>query len=536
MSQRKSGSQGRRSAKDLMSTHRTTGEPVLPTAESQQLVAMTPLLAPDFVVQNEFWLQGGIPDAEHSSVKFSVLDEVETVDQMRAVFHGASPNLLLVDQVDGENFPVFVEYLNKITKLLTTLGRLDIVLFSKATAVDSAQFLMAAMKLKDKLPYLPVRIGECDRLVGSVAKSESYDVWVATSTHRSRMEAASVYYKMINMRLPGEGTDGVLFADPDITYPMLIIQYAFSWEDELMQFLGLDKSEATICPGIDTAFSRYLYLETDFATAKKVIETFGRYPRFALLPLKWYTGEQVNSAEYRVEVTMAKDFQARHLKYFYSYVMATFWDLGDLLGGKHFSAQIMHSKRIRLGLSKRGYEFAKEKMAGWLQDLGLELRDEQSGKQLSGSSAATMTQASETPEAWGPCESVFLTNVPPYWRDSVLRQVLLTQGTSQENFVLDKCRFHVGDIRSKTWMLTGPKASALVGKVLQAAQAGTLIVPISRQEYMSRKSTIQSRGGKGGGKGASKGSSVSERQAEPMEVNDSDVGALKMFKRKRDDS
>ena len=69
MSQRKSGSQGRRSAKDLMSTHRTTGEPVLPAAESQQLVAMTPLLAPDFVVQNEFWLQGGIPDAEHSSEK-----------------------------------------------------------------------------------------------------------------------------------------------------------------------------------------------------------------------------------------------------------------------------------------------------------------------------------------------------------------------------------------------------------------------------------------------------------------------------------
>ena len=165
-------------------------------------------------------------------------------------------------------------------------------------------------------------------------------------------------------------------------------------------------------------------------------------------------------------------------------------------------------------------------MGAWLQDLGLELRDEQTGKQLSGTPAASMTQASTTPEAWGPCESVFLTNVPPYWKDVVLRQVLTTQGTGQ-----------IGDIRSKTWMVTGPKVSSLLGKVLQAAQSGTLIVPISRQKYMSRKATIHSKGGKGGkggGKGAGKGSGASSA-VEPMDINGSDVGALKVFKRKRAD-
>ena len=430
-------------------------------------------------------MHGGVQDVNNISIKFSVLDELDSVDQARAIFHGASPNLLLVSEMDGENFLVFIEYVNKLMKLLTTLGRLDIVLFSKATEIDSAQFLMSAMKLKDKLPFLPVRVGRCDRLVGSISRSQSYDVWVATSTHRSRSEAASVYYKMVNLRLPGEAADGLLFPDPDIDYPMLIIQYGFSWEDELMKFLELDKSEATICPGVETSASRYLYYETDLRTARRMVEEFGRYPRFALLPLKWYTGEHVNKAEYRVEVTMAKDFHTKHLKYFFSYVMAAFWDLGDLLGGKHFSAQIMHAKRIRLGLSKRAYEYARERMGAWLQDLGLELRDEQTGKQLSGTSAASMTQASTTPEAWGPCESVFLTNVPPYWKDVVLRQVLTMQGTGQEDFVLDRCRFHIGDIRSKTWMVTGPKVSSLLGKVLQAAQSGTLIVPISRREYMS---------------------------------------------------
>ena len=111
--------------------------------------------------------------------------------------------------------------------------------------------------------------------------------------------------------------------------------------------------------------------------------------------------------------------------------------------------------------------------------------------------------------------------------------MLLTQGTDQENFVLDRCRFHVGDIRSKTWMLTGPKAGQLVGKVLQAAQSSTLIVPISRQEYMSRKASIQGRGGKGGKGG--KGAPPPDRASDPMDFNDSDVGALKVFKRKRGD-
>ena len=49
-----SGSKGRRSARDQMASHSTTGEPVLPTAESHQLIAMTPLMAPDFVIQNEY--------------------------------------------------------------------------------------------------------------------------------------------------------------------------------------------------------------------------------------------------------------------------------------------------------------------------------------------------------------------------------------------------------------------------------------------------------------------------------------------------
>ena len=189
-------------------------------------MAMTLLMASDFEVQNEFWVHDGILDVDNCSVKFSLLDDVASVDQMRVLFHGASPNLLVVDEVDGENFVVFLQYVSKIQKLLTTLARLDILMFTKATAVDSAQFLITAMKLMDKVPFLPVRVGHCSRLVGSVTKSHSYHAWLATSTHTSRSEAASVYYKMVKMPLPGEGTDGLLCPGPGISYPMLITQYA----------------------------------------------------------------------------------------------------------------------------------------------------------------------------------------------------------------------------------------------------------------------------------------------------------------------
>ena len=39
------------------------------------------------------------------------------------------------------------------------------------------------------------------------------------------------------------------------------------------------------------------------------------------------------------------------------------------------------------------------------------------------------TQASEVPENWGTCQSIFLTNVPPYWKQEIIRTLLWTQGT-----------------------------------------------------------------------------------------------------------
>ena len=367
------------------------------------------------------------------------------------------------------------------------------------TLSHSSSFLNNVMRLKDQLPFLPDRIGQVDRLLGSMSRSETYDAWVIRTSHQSKSESASVIYKMINLRQPGESADGVLFREPDIKYQVLVLQYAVSWEDQLLASISKSREEVDIVPGSDAQASKFVFVELDYGQASRLVEEFGRYPRFAILPLPWHTGAAVQKSARRREVSMFAAFRDKHLKFFFSYVLAAFWELGELFSGKDVAVHIVHSKRIRVGLSKKAYEHACAKKDEWYTEMGLELLDEQTGLKLSGS-VGTSTQASSVPEAWGPCESVYLTNVPPYWRSDVLQEVLMTQGTGQKDFVLDKCRFHLGDIRTKTWMVTGPSTSGLLGKVLQASSSNTLIVPISSKEYNSKKAQIQGKG-KGRGKG-----------------------------------
>ena len=124
-------SKGQRSAADVRESHQTTGDPVWTATDSAQLKAMSMLCNPDFIIQNDMFVSAGFPDHARISSKFSILDEVTSVEQMRAVFSGASPNLLLVyaaDQLDD-----LLDYMRKIVKLLTTVAQLDEYIFKAIT-------------------------------------------------------------------------------------------------------------------------------------------------------------------------------------------------------------------------------------------------------------------------------------------------------------------------------------------------------------------------------------------------------------------
>ena len=126
---------------------------------------------------------------------------------------------------------------------------------------------------------------------------------------------------------------------------------------------------------------------------------------------------------------MEKNFREKHLPYFYAYVLGALLDLGEIFTSGQVSVQIMHAKCIHIGLSQDAYPHVEKRMEGWLEILRLQLRDEQTGKPLTYGGTETTMQALDVPDAWGPCQLIFLTNVPPYWKEEVVRTVPLTQGT-----------------------------------------------------------------------------------------------------------
>ena len=81
-------------------------------------------------------------------------------------------------------------------------------------------------------------------------------MWVVHSTHQSYTGSPSLYvqckcvivYKMVNMRLPGKSVNGVMLPGPDITYHVIVVQYALSWEEPLLGFLQLTKEAPTWFP------------------------------------------------------------------------------------------------------------------------------------------------------------------------------------------------------------------------------------------------------------------------------------------------
>ena len=268
-----------------------------------------------------------------------------------------------------------------------------------------------------------------DRLIGSTPKGKAYTVWLMRTSHQSRSESRSPLYRMVPLRLPGENSEGILFTDPEIKYPMVVLPYSIAWERELLEALDMKREHIVICPSSDAAHSKFLYVEVDFDTTSRLVTRFGRYPHFALLPLRRYTGEDVDQAEVRPEITMERSFREKHMPYFYAYVLGALWELGDVFTSGKVCVQIMHFKRIRVGLGKSCFGDVEKNMESWLATMGLEIRDEQTGRPLTGGLSEITTQASDVPEAWGTFQSVCLTNVPPYWKEGVVKTVLLIQGT-----------------------------------------------------------------------------------------------------------
>ena len=192
-----SSSSSRRSAKEVRTAHQTTGKPVWTSSDSEQIVSLSPLSQPDFILQDEYRISSGILHVDTISSKFPILQGVSSVDAMRKIFYGSQPSHPL------EEMEALSKAVDQLVFQLTTLGNLDVLLYKEATWVEATEFLTSALALKDAFPVVPYQVRHMDRLIGCVSKGKAYTVWLTRNSHQSRCESPSPLYRMVPLRLPG---------------------------------------------------------------------------------------------------------------------------------------------------------------------------------------------------------------------------------------------------------------------------------------------------------------------------------------------
>ena len=112
-------SSGRRSAKDLCTTHQTTGKPVWTSFDSSQIVSLSPILSPNFILQDKFYVTEGVQDFDTISTRVSILGEASSVPEMKSIFYGKTPRLLLLYSM--QELEKLFAAIKKIEKFLPTL-------------------------------------------------------------------------------------------------------------------------------------------------------------------------------------------------------------------------------------------------------------------------------------------------------------------------------------------------------------------------------------------------------------------------------
>ena len=149
-------SSSRRNAKEVRTAHQTTGKPIWTSSDSKQIVSLSPLSQPDFILQDEYLISSGILDVDTISSKFLILQGVSSVDAMRKIFRGSQPSLPLVHPL--EEMEALNKIVDQLVSQLTTPGNLDVLLYKEATSVEPTEFLTSAMALKDAFPVVPYQV------------------------------------------------------------------------------------------------------------------------------------------------------------------------------------------------------------------------------------------------------------------------------------------------------------------------------------------------------------------------------------------
>ena len=130
--------------------------------------------------------------------------------------------------------------------------------------------------------------------------------------------------------------------------------------------------------------------------------------------------------------------------------------------------------------------------------MGLQAKDPVDGSYVTSADLESDAHSAIS-STWGSIDTLFPADVPPYYKEPHLREVL--QSSSKvKDFLLQKMRWSVGTIRTATWKLTAPDLGALQSALFLVAGSSTVIRTLSGTEYLQLKNQGtkgQGQGGKG---------------------------------------
>ena len=251
---------------------------------------------------------------------------------MQRLFWGNSPSIVNVGpEADKEQMFWAADC---IARLHMTLVQLSVVIMSPPEGLDAANFILSAIEVHKRLPESvnPERIWRADRVVSSTAMACQWLPWVVVSTPTSRVTTRRLGYKKFSLMTPGHDPTMDWFTPLQVPQKMLAIMFHKQWEQELMTFLDTEPRNEVVVPGPDVQHTRILFKELDLAQAKSLVTQLGRKPRFAIMPVPWYKGSAMQGKPYQLSAFVRREKKVDHAPFLFSYVLAAFWDMGEVLG------------------------------------------------------------------------------------------------------------------------------------------------------------------------------------------------------------
>ena len=345
--------------------------------------------------------------------------------------------------------------------------------------------------------------------------------WVVVSTPTSRVTTRRPAYKKFSLMTPRHDPTVDWFTLVDVPQKMLAIMFHKQWEQELMTFTGTEPRNEVVVPGPDVQHTHILFKELHLTRAKSLVTQLGRRPRVAIMPAPWYKGSAMQGKSYQLFAFVRREKKIDHAPFLFSYVLAAFWDIGEVLGfSSEIALQTTTYNQVRVGVTKDAMEYFRPHMMRLNDSVGLVLVDEGSGEWLTDSDVDATSTGSTIPDPWGQVTSVYAINVPPWYDQKAVHTML--GATGDEKFVVDRVRWRVGELRTCTWKVRGPGVQDLVGHLLRSTEGDSPVHIISSQEYTTRR-----------GKSASKGGVKRDARPAPA-VEMMDLDTVKFMKRTRE--